>query len=99
MDDYVIGPVKARKRPVVIDAIQIISDNFDAIVEFINKHQIDAHVNHRFPRTWVEVDTLEGPQIGEAGWWLLVGVEGEGYICKDSIFRSTYDFEQEGMEQ
>lgn len=34
--------------------------------------------------------TLEGEMIGNPGDWLITGVEGEQYPCKDSIFRKTY---------
>ena len=37
------------------------------------------------------VETLEGTMEGAAGDWLLCGVEGELYPCKDSIFRATYE--------
>lgn len=38
-----------------------------------------------------EVATLEGTMVGEAGDWLITGVEGEQYPCKDKIFRQTYE--------
>lgn len=34
--------------------------------------------------------TLEGQMIGNPGDWLITGIEGEQYPCKDSIFRKTY---------
>lgn len=37
------------------------------------------------------VHTLEGDMRGNPGDWLITGVEGEQYICKDSVFRKTYD--------
>lgn len=37
------------------------------------------------------VETLEGTMTGEPGDWLLFGIEGEAYFCKDSIFRQTYE--------
>jgi len=41
--------------------------------------------------TQMEVLTLEGIMRGSAGDWLIKGVEGEKYICKDAIFRQTYE--------
>jgi hypothetical protein len=38
-----------------------------------------------------EVYTLEGIMRGGAGDWLIRGVEGEYYPCKDRIFRKTYE--------
>jgi len=38
-----------------------------------------------------EIETLEGTMIGEPGDWLITGVAGEQYPCKDNIFRATYE--------
>lgn len=37
------------------------------------------------------VKTLEGDMFGEVGDWLIKGVKGELYPCKDDIFQQTYD--------
>lgn len=37
------------------------------------------------------VDTAEGTMHGRPGDWLIRGVEGELYPCKDSVFRRTYE--------
>jgi len=37
------------------------------------------------------VSTLDGTMIGQAGDWLITGIEGEKYPCADGIFRQTYD--------
>lgn len=39
------------------------------------------------------VTTLEGIMTGDKGDWLITGVEGEQYFCKDSIFQKTYEAE------
>lgn len=41
--------------------------------------------------TSFEVETLEGTMRGEPGDWLIEGIEGELYPCRDSIFRATYE--------
>lgn len=38
-----------------------------------------------------EIHTLEGTMVGEPGDWLIIGVKGEQYPCKDAIFRATYE--------
>lgn len=38
-----------------------------------------------------EIPTLEGVMIANKGDWLITGVEGEQYPCKDAIFRKTYE--------
>ena len=39
----------------------------------------------------VIVDTLEGRMTGTKGWWIIRGVQGEFYPCKDDIFTATYE--------
>lgn len=38
----------------------------------------------------VTVITLEGEMKGDIGDWLIMGVKGELYPCKDDIFKQTY---------
>lgn len=38
-----------------------------------------------------EIKTLEGTMIGNPGDWLITGVAGEKYPCKEDIFRATYE--------
>jgi hypothetical protein len=38
-----------------------------------------------------EIKTLEGVMVGEPGDWLITGIAGEKYPCKDEIFRATYE--------
>lgn len=42
-----------------------------------------------------EVHTLEGIMKGNAGDWLMVGVNGEMYPCSNEIFKKTYDIVKE----
>lgn len=39
----------------------------------------------------ITVHTLEGDMVGEPGDWLITGIEGEQYPCKDSVFQATYE--------
>lgn len=39
----------------------------------------------------IRIETREGALYGEAGDWLITGVEGEKYPCGDAIFRKTYE--------
>jgi len=42
------------------------------------------------------VSTLEGGHIVCPGDWIITGVVGELYPCKDGIFQVTYDPIEEG---
>ena len=37
------------------------------------------------------IETLEGVMVANVGDWILQGVEGELYPCKNSVFKKTYD--------
>lgn len=37
------------------------------------------------------IETLEGIMTGNPGDWLITGVKGEQYFCKDDIFNMTYE--------
>ncbi len=39
----------------------------------------------------IEIPTTEGTMTGNPGDWLITGVKGEKYPCKDDIFRMTYE--------
>ena len=38
-----------------------------------------------------EIDTLEGVMSYQPGDWIITGVKGEKYPCKDDSFRATYE--------
>lgn len=46
----------------------------------------------------VTIHTLEGDMVGEPGDWLITGVKGERYPCKDDVFQATYEPVTEGGE-
>ena len=37
------------------------------------------------------IKTLEGEMTAQPGDWIITGVAGEKYPCKDNIFRATYE--------
>jgi len=39
---------------------------------------------------WGWISTLEGPHIVQEGDWIITGIRGERYPCKDEIFRASY---------
>ena len=56
---------KYKKKPVVIDAVQLTRK--------------------------ITIETLEGNMVGNVGDWLITGVKGEQYPCKDDIFKECYE--------
>jgi hypothetical protein len=43
------------------------------------------------PKPALCVRTLEGTRVANPGDWIIRGVQGEFYPCKDSIFKETYE--------
>lgn len=80
--------MKFRKRPIVIEAVQINDAFFD-----------DPHPNPNHPTgAWidpisrtVDIVTPEGTMTGKMGDWIITGVQGEKYPCKPDIFAATYE--------
>lgn len=39
----------------------------------------------------VDINTLEGVMVAQPGDWIIRGIKGELYPCKDEIFKATYE--------
>jgi hypothetical protein len=39
----------------------------------------------------IQIETLEGVMTANPGDWIIRGVKGEVYPCKDDIFQLTYE--------
>lgn len=82
------GACLYRKKPVVIEAVQIRGDNDDELLAFLNKHvvpfeSVGDHV--------IVIHTLEGDMRADPYDWIIRGVAGEFYPCKPDIFEATYE--------
>lgn len=83
--------MKFQKKPVVIEAVRIPGPDepVNELIEFLQPRELPYVHNH--PSGEVYIDTLEGQMKGNPGDWLIRGVEGELYPCKDSIFQAIYE--------
>lgn len=86
---------KYRKKPVVIEAVQLRWDTWDEMCEHANVGKLtdgkpegmfgpDSEINLHIP-------TLEGLMVAEENDWVIRGVAGELYPCKPDIFALTYE--------
>lgn len=57
--------------------------------EFSGKSQCAQCLNTFHNHGWI--DTLEGGHTVCPGDWIIKGIKGELYPCKDDIFQVTYD--------
>ena len=76
---------KFRKKPVVIEAVQLTLDNLDAVYSFCGS-KIKSH-----PLTGVVIETSEGNTIAREGDYIIKNAYGEFDICKHDIFYSIYE--------
>lgn len=89
--------MKFRKKPVVIEAVQIekgmLQDAPMWLQAALSKGSVSlSGIN---PITRDEpialIDTLEGTMTGNKSDWIIRGVAGELYPCKPDIFEATYE--------
>jgi hypothetical protein len=78
-----------RKKPVVVEAVRLDEDNRNEVAQWsggvlTTLEACDAHLN-------IYIKTLEGIMTAIPGDWIIKGVNGEFYPCRDDIFRKTYE--------
>ena len=82
-----------RKKPVEIEAVQWLGDNFVKVDRFVTCNHV---TNPREGR--VAIETLEGTMLARIGDWIIRGVNGEFYPCKPDIFAKTYEDAEQTSE-
>jgi hypothetical protein len=92
---------KYRKQPIIVDAVQVTKE---LIMSWVN-NQIskpkevlqlevwweDGIINEKQSTFGGMLATLEGNMEFKIGDWLIRGIAGELYPCKDEIFKVTYE--------
>ena len=72
-----------RKKPVVIQAVQLTYSNAKQVAEW--------SVGRYCENGSVMIMTLEGDHRARPGDYVIKGVAGEFYPCKPDIFEQTYE--------
>lgn len=72
------------KKPVVIEAVQYTGNNYSEIRDFM---QADFKITD----TGIIIKTLEGNHLAKPSDFIIRGIKGEFYPCKEEIFNLTYD--------
>lgn len=88
------GVVRARKKPVEIEAIQFTGDNWEECLEFTgDKGAYEQVVSEKDLESYqiITIDTLEGKMKAGLGSYIVKGVRGEFYPVDPYIFHETYD--------
>lgn len=91
-----------RKRPLVIEAVQLRWTNWNEICDLLGGVISEANPGRSVatfsdtcgesgPYIELSIPTLEGDMIARHGDWIIKGVSGEFYPCKPDIFQKTYE--------
>jgi hypothetical protein len=94
--------IKYRKKPVIVEAVQLSDKNIFEVVSFIEGKKPDIKSNMAADK-WdsyergvlankrILIETLEGDMFASMGDYVIKGVQGEFYPCKPDIFAATYE--------
>ena len=98
---------KYRKKPVVIDAIQLKASNIDIVYGFVygNKPDLRSSIAQdnwydycqSVIKNGLDIPTLEdggdkrAKHVASIGDYIIKGIQGEFYPCKPDIFEATYE--------
>jgi len=85
---------KYRKKPVVIEAFQW---GIDVTPDWWRKKSGSFNVNVRTGSVFIP--TLEGTHEGKVNDYIIQGVKGEIYPCKENIFELTYEKVEDTKEE
>ena len=85
---------KFRKKPVVIEAVQLRWDTWNEMCEHAGVGKLtDGKPEGQMEgeKIGLAIPTLEGLMMANENDWIIKGVKGELYPCKPDIFEATYD--------
>lgn len=77
-----------RKKPVVIEAVQMTEDNINSVEDWCGGLIVDGDFGAH-----MLIDTLEGIMRADISDYIIRGVKGEFYPCKPDVFTATYEEE------
>lgn len=80
---------KFRKKPVVIEAV--LWDGSIGSLEEIELFDDAGVINTNLSKNELQIVTSEGVMTASQGDWIIKGIAGEMYPCKNEIFIATYD--------
>lgn len=85
--------MKYRKKPVVVEVVQLTEENLLEVKEWCNGELVPNAETSGYD---LFIPTLEGIMNADINDYIIQGVEGEFYPCKPDIFEKTYE-EAEGV--
>ncbi len=90
--------MKFRKKPVIVDAIKWDGVNWNEVTDFLkgakfHREYKDKSNQSKDMQIWIT--TLEGEMRADTGDWIIKGIKGEFYPCKNDVFEATYELVKE----
>lgn len=87
------GEMKFRKKPVVIEAWQWMGETLSDAHKFVEENSLPLTpcLGRHEGMTGFIIPTLEGSHVATKSDWIIKGVAGEFYPCKNDIFLKTYE--------
>jgi hypothetical protein len=86
--------MKYRKKPVVIEAVQLTDEAFDA--PHPNVQHVPGVIYDPVQRC-AFIATREGTMRADLHDWIICGIAGELYPCKPDIFEVTYELVEKSL--
>jgi hypothetical protein len=93
--------MKYKKKPVIIDAVQWTGKNHREMFDFLTQDTFSAeamkvtgdhfYIDHSKVEGGLIIKTLEGEHLATIGDYIIRGVKGEYYPCKEDIFHQSYE--------
>ena len=80
-----------RKIPVEVEAIQFTEENADALVEFGAGAILHMRAADQLRVRTSTDNGRQGVAYAVVGDWIVKGVKGEFYPCRDDVFKLTYE--------
>lgn len=93
-------PSNYKKKPVVIQAIQLTWENWNDICNFVTAPWFKRGVyvdedgkvtEDGTKRLGLEIETLEGTHLAIENDYIIKGIKDEFYPCKPEIFEASYE--------
>ena len=84
-----------RKKPVEVEAEQFIIWDYNKVPDFVEifgQKFIIKGVNFK---RYIVIPTLEGIMKANVGDYVIKGIKGELYSCREDIFKMTYELLEE----
>ncbi len=91
---------KYRKKPIVIEAVQLRWDNWNEMCDFAGVGKLEdgkpeGEMYKDGITMMLNIPTLEGIMTAMEGDFIVRGIQGELYPVKSDIFEQTYELVKE----